>query len=180
MQTLTRRSLVSAAPTALAVAAVPTIACASADHADAELLELDTLLANAASDLKDLGSRCEEALDRFQDPPIPEALFWRASDFPSVWVDPWKTLDSLGPESEERYTYASEGVLEVLREKLTRWKATDPESRFNFTGRDIARVKEIISGVEAWEAERAKTEAACGYTAIHQAQDAKHVVLAGC
>ena len=173
-----RRSFLSTftAAGALGLGASLPVVCAAA-HPDAELIKLDALLAAAEARSDELETRCDEVYDAgYEPPPMPEALFWRRSDFPAVWIDK-KRLDSVGfLDGTERYTYASEDVPKNLRETAAAWHALPPLER-SFNERCLARVEEIIAAIEAWQAEEAQRLTDCGYTAAAEAARAQRCIV---
>ena len=163
-----------AAASALGVPALPAIA---APHPDAELLRFDALLIQARALSSEAAERCDKAYEGFDPPEIPEALLWRKSDFPSVWIDKGR-LDGVGdPEKgAERFTYASDGILDSMRRKASEWRAMPTIDR-SFSDRCLSRVDEIIAHLEAYEAEEARQLAWCGYTAAQAAHDAHCAIV---
>lgn len=85
-----------------------------ADHPDAELLELVALLAAADARRSALGFQSDAAYaERYQEPAFTEAVFWRRSDWTSVWMQK-ERLDSTIVEGVERFLYVTDGALADL------------------------------------------------------------------
>ena len=128
-------------------------AAASAEHPDAELVELEAVLAAAEARRNDFYRQLDEAVDRYVMPEIPEALYWRDSDFPCVWIDRKGRLAQYGQGDDARWVYEDKREIDSLRESLSAYRASNiANGKFRTSNRTLGRIEEILAASAAWKA----------------------------
>ena len=161
-----RRSFLSTLIAAGVLSAGTVLPAAAADeHLDAELLELGSVLVGAEARRDAFDREADEALDRCQRPEIPEALFWRRTDFMTVCVDRNRRLAQYGEGADARWVYEDKPEITSLREHLAVLKAADiANDGWGTSAQTIARHEEILAAHAMWTAEIAAAEERAGYT----------------
>ena len=161
-----RRSFLSTLIAAGVLSAGTVLPATAADeHPDAELLELGAVLVAAEARRDAFDREVDEALDRCERPKIPEALYWRRSDFMTVCVDRNRRLAQYGEGDDTRWVYEDKPEITSLREHLAVLKAADiANDGWGTSAQSIARHEEILAAHEVWNAEIAAAEARAGYT----------------
>lgn len=147
----------------------------AAEHPDADLLKWVALYNASEARQDEYDRQVDEAFQRYQPPPIPEALFLREEE-PRYVISTSHALNAQRDDAP-RY-YFCEGLKDLTYGAQRYAEIGEAFSHPSiFTEEARARVREIKSAHEAWKAAVAVAEGAAGVTAPRAAGDAESKIM---